>query len=296
MNKLFYIFRFFLVPDLQLDFFTKDKKKVKTELHNKILEQKKSSVVIKGKTYLLYYTKQFTPEILLCKFAREKEYLKYNAGDLDIQMEEDLQYPFQYVIIDFNSQVIMVEKKTTLFREAKHARAALEEFFSTFLSHEAYTFSLDAKSSRQAFWSLVTEYHDQIYGLTVALKSPNLFGAQAKAQDILKEVKELHNATEVEYGLSNKSGKLVLLKEGFGDIIDYIVAGGGRYMLKVKDRSSGESRNLSSTDNITTVTLTGDPEELPSEQILKCIEGINAEDFMESDINDQKEGNAEEPL
>ena len=263
-NYNFIAYRYFLVADEQGSLFPKMRDEIISEFYQ-LFEQVKTSVILEERKYILYSKKYLSPYILVSKFAKETHFTKNDEGEVDLTPEGEIDFPYVYLIIDFKNQIILIQRRSSVFRTMKAVKTSLESFVTKSLDLRNYVFSLDEISNKQKFWEIVNTA-EGIYFLELELRSPNFLGAKYSATEFLKKQREIHNSTEVAVKLENKHGKLKVLKEHFESYIDYIAAGAGKYKLKYK--SKGQMWIKNSNQNAKTLNIIG----LPEDQTLEYVE------------------------
>src|SRR5690606_35101084 len=144
-----------------------------------------------------------------------------------IETIEDKRYPFIYLILDIERQIILIQHKTSVFKDIDIPKTKIEKFITKNLSVYGLVAKIQEISSEITFWEQLKEY-DQIYSFDITLNAPNLFGARYRANDLSKDIQENYNATEFRIKLKNALGKLKLLKENVSDYIKLASAGAGK--------------------------------------------------------------------
>jgi len=252
--------------------FPKSKKEVVQKLKSNLQTQVKISEKYKHRKYLLYFIEELAEDLYLLKLARKRDFNKYQEGDNDIETVEDTEYPFVYVIIDFNKQIILIQKKAAVFQNISTAQNILQALINKTVDFGQYIFTVDEISYRAMFWKLVAQ-SSKIYSMQLNLRAPNLFGNRYEANEFLKEEQEISNAAEVNIELKNEQGNLLIREERVGTYIDYIAAGGGSYRLKFME--AGEVKTKSSKDNIKTAYLAENISQLNIAKIRAELEQID---------------------
>lgn len=234
----YYCFRYFVIEtNSQRSIFQdlENKKELIRKILMELKDKKKIESLVKNKRCLLYYVKDIDEQIFITKFSKEKHIVTHDARTDDI-VEQDLpDYPFIYMLISLDRQIVLLENKSSVFISPFSAQRCIENFFTNFVKQNDYLVKLDEIQYEDKFWEIV-ERAEQIYSLKLNLKSPNIFGARYKANEFLKEQREYYNNTEMNVELKNDEGNLTLLRENLEDFIKYISAGGGRYLILLKEK------------------------------------------------------------
>jgi hypothetical protein len=271
----YYSYRYFLVSASRIkSMFPKSKNEVIAGLKNNLREIVRISEEYKQRKYLLYFIEAMTENLYLLKLARERHYNKHEAGEKDIETAEDTEFPFVYIIIDFSRQIILIQKKTSVFQNISTSQNILQLLINSTVDFGQYIFTIDEISHKERFWQLV-EKSRKIYSLKLNLRAPNLFGGRFKANELLKREQEEHNAAEIEVEYKNEYGNLLVKEDSVGSYINYIAAGGGSYSLRFK--VDGELKTKSSKDNIKTINLANDIKQLKIAKIKAELEKIDFE-------------------
>lgn len=269
MGYEFFAYRYFLVSDTQTSLFPskKEKEKVRDDIYQ-LFNNQKLIYFIDDRKYLFYHTRKVSDCVSICKLAKETSYIKNDEGEKDIRPEPDVQYPYIYIIVDTKQQIILLQKKSSVYRKISSAKKDIEMFILKNIDLGNFIFSLDEISNKQKFWDLVVEAEGFV-SLELRLRSPNLFGARFEASKFLQIQKELYNTTDISVKFENKNGKLNVKKEQFETYIDYISAGAGNYIARYL--KFGKIRKKSSVDNIKTMEIDVEPESVESAVMINKI-------------------------
>jgi hypothetical protein len=266
-------YRYSLVAAQQLSLFPTSRKEVIGGLTEALRTRPKLAYLIKRRRYLLYRINELPGPKFICKLARERRFKKHDEGDEDINIAAETDYPFVYLIIDFQRQIILVQKRTPVFRDIATAKDVLQDLLRKALQSEHYVFTLDEITCRHQFWNVVSRATDGITSLELELRAPNLFGATAEAKDLLQECRDKHNATEIGLRVKNEQGHLRIIRQHFESFINYIAAGGGRYTL---DYLIGRRhKRLRSSDVVRVVPMEGNPEQQDPEWLDEKFRELN---------------------
>lgn len=266
-------YRFFLVPENdQLTLFPNSREKIINEFIDYLKSNIKIGIRYRGVKYLLYLDKEVEKSVFICKLAREKHHTKYDEGELDLEPKEDIEFPFVFIVMDLKKQIVLVQKKTSVFQDPETSKRMLKRIIEDVLELDHFVFTIDEISDKKEFWDIV-DNNDGIFSVELNLKSPNLFGSRYDANEFLKKQREIHNATETDVEFKNKHGKLRIPREIFDSFIEYISAGAGSYNLEyLKD---GEKQVKSSSDNIKKVQFEEELDEKDPKKISDKITEID---------------------
>ncbi len=123
----------------------------------------------------------------------------------------------------------------------------LDKIAAQALGGYGYSASFNFITDRRSFWHYI-ENSQLVYRVAFKLSAPNLFGADKKANDRLKELQRDHGITGVSIGLENDRGNLncTTNRDEIESYRDYADDGGGSWILIISD---GEKREqVKSTD------------------------------------------------
>ena len=218
----FYAYRYFLVENNQKGMFDNNNRK---EVLEKSIDELK-------KKYL--YTELYKNTHLL-KLGKQKETTLYHPDKKDIHKINDVEnYPYVNILfnINYQEQIILIEKNSTVFKDTKISAKKLEKMLSENFKRLGYTLKIEAITFTKSFWECVKGA--KVYDVMISLNSPNLFGATKKINQELKDMEKQFNNDEFQYKLSNKDGDLIIDPIGIGPSIDYISDGGGSWAVRRK--------------------------------------------------------------
>ncbi|MBN2603383.1 MAG: hypothetical protein JXA91_04545 [Candidatus Thermoplasmatota archaeon] len=268
----FLSYRYFVIETQQRSLLQdlNDKVALFRGIFTSLRENKKFDILLKGKKYLLYHYKDVTQKVLITKFAKCKSVPHYEPREEDIIKVKSEDFPFIYVIFDLEGQSILVQNNTTLFASTNSAIKVLENYFTEIMMVNHFTVKITEVTHSSKFWETV-EDADKIYSLRLNLKSPNLFGGQIKANELLKNQRDLFNNTEFNVELKNENGELKVLKENVSDYIHYISAGGGQYAMAFQ--KNGIVQKIKSIFNIKKYFLRN-PDDEAFDELLETIKEL----------------------
>lgn len=284
-----YAFRYFIIPFDQVSIdqlqFT-DKNDIMRGIFSNLIEKKKLENTHRNKRYILYYSESLAKELILCKFAREKIITKYEEGEMDLEQVQDHDFPYIYIVVDLNRQIILLEYRSN-FATIDDAKNVLCSWLNKLVEKYDFTLSLEEITYEKDFWKTV-EDSDELYNLEMKMKSPNLFGGRIEAEELLKELNASYNNTESTIKLTNDKGRLRITSEKLQSYIKYIANGGGEWLLTLKSSGERRRKKIRSKSNIKTIELSAD-EDLKNPKII--IEEISKIDDIMTDIIYSKNSN-----
>ncbi len=230
----YYAYRIFLIDSDQSVIFSDDvtKKERLLKLFEQIEEKNKVEFIDKNKRYLFCFFKRYSDKFYIIQFAKEQSYFKPSEGEKIIENIEDLKYPFIYLIIDISRQIILIQYKTTVFKDLDIPKVKIENFLSRKFKSYGISVKIQEISSEITFWEQLKEF-DEIFTFDITLSGPNLFGARYQASKFVQDLHENYNSDEFNIKLKNALGKLKLLKENVSDYIKLANAGAGRFVVEV---------------------------------------------------------------
>lgn len=231
----FYSYRYFLIPtDLQISFENKkllDKKR--KDLFRDIILNKLSNTIKIDKSFIkMHLYKEINKNLFICKLAKVQEIVKYEDENNDFKKTIEKSYPFVYVIIDLENQIILIQEDSSVFKQKENSRKKLYEYLKK-ANDSMYTLSIDEITTTSDFWEIVE--NEKVYKLNLNIKSPNFFGGNTEAEELAKDIHQTTNATETNIQIINHDGDLKLKKKSLISYIKYIASGGGHWSLNTKN-------------------------------------------------------------
>ncbi len=274
--SMFYAYRYFVVKDAQTTLFNDDNSPI-SQLIKKCETEKQITLEVENRRDLLLYIQKYNKHTYLFKFCRDFPITKYDydAEREDIVESIESNYPFIYVIIDTNKQIILLEYKTSIYTRIDACKSAFKSFVITYIHNLNYSFSMDEIINLTTFWETVQDA-DKIFELKLNLKSPNLFGSALSTNELLKKLKIDFNNDELDMNLKNTNGKLNISKETVGDAIDYAGAGGGHWKLSLIRKGQIKKTTVNSSKSVKTIEVTNFEDELRLEGDHEIIEKIKS--------------------
>ncbi len=237
----YFAYRIFLVDADQRELFSVNitKRRRLLELIKQIEKKGKVEFIDNNFRYLFCFVKEYSNKFFILQFAKEEAYSKLAEGEKIIESIEDKRYPFIYLFIDTTRQIILIEHKSTMFRDIDIPKSKIEKYFSANFKQFGIVTKIQEISSEITFWEQLQQY-DAIYSFDITLSGPNLFGARYRASELAKDIHENYNASEFNIKLKNAFGKLKLLKDNISDYIKLAAAGAGKFVVEVAKKGIKE--------------------------------------------------------
>lgn len=257
-SNTFGAYRFFIVPSEQISFFdvVEEKRKHAVEEYFQSIEiNKKVSYEINRRKHIIVFNRKIGTDIYILKFSMEKSETLYKEGEQDIENIVEPNLPFVYLVVDIKRQILLIELKTNVFSSINTAKNKIQKCFQTVFSIYAFQVIIEEISDGRTFWSFVQEAQG-VYGLSIKLNSPNLFGGFNNTDDMLRDINNTYNNTETKIELSNEKPKLHLKKANklLSSAIDYASGGAGEWEIVVQTKQ-GEKKTYRSKHNIKKVNV-----------------------------------------
>ena len=261
--SLFYAYRYFVVKNSQMSLFQNEDLSPIIDMIKKCKKEKQISVEVEGREDLLLYAHNYNEHTYLFKFCRNFPITKYVHDEEKAEIVESREpnYPFVYVIIDTQKQIVLLENKTTIYPTINSCKNAFKAFVITFIHNLNYSFSMDEITNLSTFWETIKNA-DKIYELKLNLKSPNLFGSALTTNELLKTLKTDYNNDELDMSLKNADGNLSITQEKLGDAIDYAGGGGGHWQISLIRKGQTTKTKVYSNKSVRTVEVTDFEDEI----------------------------------
>lgn len=228
----------------------------------------------KGERNYLIYGVQNLDNINVMKFARISNEKVYLEGEQDIEEIGIREAKHVIVIIDTKNQIILIERKKSVFQDAFTPTKILQEFFKEKVNQGDYAINIYPLVTQKAFWNYI-DAAEGIFELTLELNAPNmaLFG-NTKTRKLLSKIKNEMNNEKMEITFKNSDGKLKILKSSVGDYVDYLREVGGKYILKYLRNGVVETKS-SEVDIASTEITINKSGKFTEDEIVKIKEKLN---------------------
>jgi len=198
-----------------------------------IIRTKLSNDIKIDKSYIkIHLYKEINEDLFICKLARIQDITKFQDENKDFKEVKEKSYPFVYIIIDLNCQIILIQEDSSVFRTKEISSDKLYKYLQV-VNDSSYILTIDEITSLSNFWDLVE--NEKVYKLNLNIKSPNLFGGDSGAEELAKDIHRTTNATETNIEIINHDGDLKLKKSFLNTFLEYIASGGGRWTLNTKN-------------------------------------------------------------
>jgi len=236
-------YRYFIIPSdnqyhinhIDGKYSIKNKKQLIKDVFNKLAEIKKYRLTYKSKSYLIYYISEFKERYLLLKIGREKNREIHREAEEDIDDVQILDYPYVYIIVDQEKQILLIEHSTQVFKSTEICTRIIQHFFQKFASEYFYEIIMNPMLIEDKFWEAINTF-DSLSELEIKLESPNLFEGIKITTEFLNKIKEKYNNTETKIKLKNTQNSLTISRdnEELESAIKYIRNGGGEWTITGK--------------------------------------------------------------
>lgn len=199
-------------------------------------------ITIAGATYAIRIIKS-VEGICYGKLSKLSYVENFDLTPNDIVESKIENWPYVEFLCDpLVNQVFIIRIIPGIVDDAARAKTVLNKIFSEIIKGTGYEIIFEPIIRPAAFWSMVNEC-EKIYSVKLHLLSPNLFGANSKANEMLKELVRDVNNTDADIKVSNRKGELRVKDENFGSYIVYVEQGGGSWSARVQDSKGHRSIN-----------------------------------------------------
>lgn len=201
---------------------------------------------------------------------------KIKGHDKDFREYDVDNYPPIVWIWDREEQVLLVERKTAVFKDAQQVAKAFEDLTNNdYLAQLGLRIFIEPCLEMEDFWS---EYHrlQFIDKVSFTLITPNIFGSSKQAlTNDLRKVEEDTNANAVTTTFENKDGNLKLKGSHWAStLVDWVKDGGGSWLIKGRKTLKSKSTTVSSNQTAKIVLIEGEISEIE-------LDGYSASDIKE---------------
>ena len=210
---------------------SENKNKIFTDLFEKLAENKIFGSKYNKRQYLLIFCNKYD-NIVHCRLARKKEYLKHELIGANLIEKMDNDYPNINIFIELKSQKFLIESNYNIFENYNTCRDVLKNIMnSNFNNYNAYI-EIESIVEETSFWSSF-DNKIPVYSIEFSLNAPNLFNSDSIADQVMKSANKDVNANTVELTFKNKTSGLKPNREGIGSFVKYACNGGGKWKQKV---------------------------------------------------------------
>lgn len=200
--------------------------------------------------------------------------LKKELHNRDFTPHEEDDFPPVLWFWDREEQVILIEKKTSVFSTETNAAKAFSVISNNYcLSDAGLRAHIEPKLDDEAFWGAYEQF-EHIKQVQFKLTAPNLFGKTKKEiGDFLHSVVDETNASEFSPIFKNDDYNLNLKPSHWVDaLIDWVKEGAGSWSITGKRTHKDKVSTLNSQKSAKIVRAPGDITEVE-------LEGYNIEDI-----------------
>ncbi|MGC6095434.1 hypothetical protein [Citrobacter portucalensis] len=201
---------------------------------------------------------------------------KIRGHDKDFQEYDVDNYPPVIWIWDKDEQILLVEKKTSVFRDVLQTARAFEDLGNNeYLSELGLRVFIEPCLEVEDFW---VEYHNLefIDNVTFTLVTPNIFGNSKEALTTeLREIEQDTNANSITTSFENKDGNLKLTSSSWAStLVDWVKDGGGSWLIKGRKNINSKTTTVSSNRTAKVIMVEGNITEVE-------LNGYSAEDLKD---------------
>ncbi len=248
-QKVYFIARYSLIPDTQIDFdtvtgITKEDKFLSWLIT--FQQENKKETNHHGTNYALY-CKRISEDCFFMSFAKEKHDIigqKTDSGIVDTPVEN---YKKCNILIHIHNQWMVIEKNSDIASTLENQANNIANVISKFLRAKYLFFKIGIIGEKSHFWEYVAANRGSITDITITLNSPNFLEGIKTVDSFLRKTNQSYNNTSIGIHLENKDGLLNIdpNNEFLQDAIRYSSSGCGGW--KVKSRT--DNKEYSNTDN-----------------------------------------------
>lgn len=283
-SKTFAAYRYFLIQSDQISLYDTVKERRNEAVENffrRVIEDKKISFDIDDRKQVLAFERKITDTVLLFVFGSEKHETKYRESDTGIESIIETNLPYVYMIFDIERQLLLLEMKTSVFRNLAQAQNKLQKWFGQAFFQYGFEIVFEEIIEENTFWQYV-ESEGFIYDVTITLNSPNLFAGFVEIDEALRNIREIYNNTQTTLNVSNRNAPLTGIQKENKELsaaVKYASAGGGEWVLRKRTRKGKRtyrSRNSVKKVNIIPVSALPNKENLRDhdQEILEALDSV----------------------
>jgi len=281
----FYIARLSFFPSAQQPLFRKQFEGSPIELAEELLVSNTQYIPERKRGFVGLFFGGFRfgddGRLLAVKLGKAKEIKiqKYDRQTKDFLEEKDTSYPFVYMLWDRDEQVILLEKKTTVFPKYENVLRSIEDHLNRLLMDYGLSVSIVPIVEKRNFWKYIYTYKF-IYEICFKLYVPNLFGyTQKDLKELLESYKDKYNTMEILTQISNKNGHLRVVENDpeINRNLEWIEKGGGEWYITGKKSEKTKKVKIKSTQDAKTTTTEVEFENYTAEEVKTIIESLRGE-------------------
>ncbi|WP_234099439.1 hypothetical protein [Enterobacter roggenkampii] len=228
---------------------------------NKIHMTSSTPSVHKKTSYTLKLSIKPTDGVMAGVISKQQ---KIKGHDKDFREYDVDDYPPIVWIWDREEQVLLVERKTAVFRDAHQVAKAFEDLTNNeYLAQLGLRIFIEPCLEIEDFWS---EYQRLpfIDKVSFTLITPNIFGSSKEAlTNDLRKLEEDTNANTVTTTFENKDGNLKLKGSHWASaLVDWVKDGGGSWLIKGRKTLKSKPTTVSSNQTAKIVMIEGEISEI----------------------------------
>lgn len=285
-GRTFAAYRYFLIQSEQISLYDtvkESRRKAVENFFSRAIEERKVSFDIDDRKQVLAFERKITDKIMLFIFGSEKHETKYRESDIGIESIIETNLPYVYLIFDIERQLLLLEMKTSVFRDIAQAQNKLQKWFGQAFFQHGFEIIFEEILDENTFWQYV-ESEGSISDVTITLNSPNLFAGFIEIDEALRNIREIYNNTQTTLSVSNKNAPLTGIQRENRELsaaVRYASAGGGEWVLRKRTRKgmrTYKSRNNVKKVNIIPVSLLPNKEDLDlrNREILEALDSVES--------------------
>lgn len=228
----YYVYRYFLIPIEYSLFKNRPSKKEEEKIIAQTFLTESKYMTPFQSEYIMTGMKTINSRLIYAKLGKRRDIPIHKKTKDDIQNVKEESWPFLQLVLDLKTQIIFIENPNKIFISLKQLSNILTEFLRPSAIPQGYEISIELVVNKGAFWETINQY-PYLFSIKFELNAPNLFGANSKANESLKEIKDIFNNTSATFVMKNKQGKLKASKNNIQTFIDYCENGGGNWETTV---------------------------------------------------------------
>lgn len=252
-SRKYVCFRFFIVP-IEEHLFTKPASyEDKIRMFKNAMYKPHDYTLSTGTEFAIRFT-HFEGNYAFGKLSKKQYYDLHEKGPDDIKETTVEDWPFLEFLCDVTGshQLLVIQYNSRIIPKIVTISHVLTEIVNKQMFDHGYSVSFQPIVSETSFWEYL-KGSEGIYMLSFDLQSPNLFGADNKANESLKKLQEVFNNTESRITLKNQGGELKVPMEVVDTYRDYADKGGGSWELVI--RKKGKKKKVKSSEKSVKITL-----------------------------------------
>lgn len=156
--------------------------------------------------------------------------------------------PFSIVVVDNNpdNQVIAIRNDYRAFSSADSISKLLQDTINSSLNYYNLEMHIEAISDGQDFWEAIQSSKEGVLKITFEIIKPNVSNLSGALTDDIKGLIDKYHSHKTVLSMeSSSSGELINISKEDKDLsglADYTAKGGGRSVIKFKDKTTYDTR------------------------------------------------------